>query len=157
MVADADAEVKMKKSILGVLIVLGLVLAGCTSAPTGNVVKNSKGGYIEIPVSEITNEMQKFAFNANGVNVKYIVVKDKNGVIRTAFDACDVCGGYKGYSQKGDDVVCNNCGRAFEIESLGTKNVRGGGCWPSFLDHKIESKNILISKSELQKGAFRFK
>ena len=100
--------------------------------------------------------MKKYSFDTNGVTVKYLVVKGLDGKIRTAFDACDVCGGDKGYRQEGNDVVCNNCGRHFDIGDLGTSNTAGGGCWPSFLTHTVEGDYILISKAELAAGVFRF-
>ena len=99
--------------------------------------------------------MKKYSYDANGINVVYFTVLGSDGAVRTAFDACDVCGGYKGYRQQGNDVVCNNCGRYFGIDDIGTKN-EPGGCWPSYLNHKIEGNYLLISKSEIEKGSFRF-
>ena len=86
----------------------------------------------------------------------HIIDEDPNGNIKTAFDACDVCGGAKGYAQVGDDVKCIKCGRFFNLEDLGTKN-KGGGCWPSHLNHRIEGGYILIDKFELAQGASMFK
>ncbi|MAG08463.1 hypothetical protein CMO89_03245 [Candidatus Woesearchaeota archaeon] len=100
--------------------------------------------------------MEKYSFDAGGVRVKYFVVKGTDGNVRTAFDACDVCGGSQGYSQRGSDVVCNKCSRNFKINALGSENL-GGGCWPSFLEHKIEGNNVLIKKSDIVAGAFRFR
>jgi len=141
----------MKKIII---LLLGLIiLAGCQA--TGNVVKETDNGYIEIPLSDASKVLTKYDYNAKGTNVKYFVVLGSDGEVKTAFDGCDVCGGHKGYSQRGSDVICNNCGKVFRIDDIGTKN-GPGGCWPSFLDHKIEGDTILISKTELAKGAFRF-
>jgi uncharacterized membrane protein len=142
----------MKKIIL---LILGLIiLAGCQA--TGNAVKDSNDGFIKIPLSDVSKVLIKYDYNANGIDVKYFIVLGSDGQVRTAFDACDVCGGKKGYMQRGTDVVCNNCGKVFRIDDIGTKN-GPGGCWPSFLDHKLEGDNILISKAELAKGAFRFR
>ncbi|MBD3203920.1 DUF2318 domain-containing protein, partial [Candidatus Woesearchaeota archaeon] len=90
-----------------------------------------------------------------GTMIKYFAVRAQDGNIRTAFDACDVCGGHKGYRQNGNDVICNNCGRNFRIESIGEKN-QGGGCWPSYLEHEIKNGNILIKKSDLESGRYMF-
>ena len=50
----------------------------------------------------------------DGVTIKYFVMKSSDGVIRAAFDACNVCWREgKGYTQKDDFMVCNNCGRRF--------------------------------------------
>lgn len=144
----------MKNLIMLLLIIIGIFLVGCSSTPTGGAVVDTEES-VKIPISEVSKKLDKYSFNAGGVNVNYFVVKGKDGKIRTAFDACDVCGGYKGYFQKGDDVVCNNCGRFFSIDEIGTKN-RPGGCWPSFLNHRIEEGYVVIDKAELARGAFRF-
>jgi len=134
-----------------------LFLTACTSSktPTGNAIVDSKDS-ISIPLSDLSDKVEFYEFDSNGIKVNYFVVKGSDGKPRTAFDACDVCGGYKGYSQRGKDVVCNNCGRVFKIDDIGSKN-GPGGCWPSFLDHEIEGDNILIKESELEKGVFRFR
>jgi uncharacterized membrane protein len=136
-----------------------LLSAGCSDAQdvTGSAVRvEDESSYVKIPVSQVTGNVQKHYFDADGTRVTYFTVLGSDGQVRTAFDACDVCGGRKGYRQQGTDVVCNNCGRAFDIDSLGTENI-GGGCWPSFLSHKIDDGNILISKEELARGAYRFR
>jgi uncharacterized membrane protein len=133
------------------MIILALFIAGCSAAGT------NPEDYVAIPLEDISTDMKVLTYDAAGVDVRYFAVIAGDGEVRTAFDACDVCGGRKGYRQQGDDVVCNNCGLAFDIDSLGTKNKPGGGCWPSYLSHKIENGNVLIEKKELEQGAFRFR
>ncbi|MBR9678876.1 MAG: DUF2318 domain-containing protein [Nanoarchaeota archaeon] len=139
-----------------------LLLSGCTNVTdktqvSGNIVNLANSfSEMKIPLSEITTQAKFYEYNANGKTVKFFAVKGSDGIIRTAFDACDVCGGYKGYRQEGTDMVCNNCGRHFSINSLGTKNLAGGGCWPTYLEHEIDSENIIIKESNLytMKGVF---
>jgi len=158
----------MKKIILGLLIVLSLlVLSGCSSdknSPYTNELKNTQiasntefsGDVFEISLDEVSNQLKKYDYTSSkGINVKFFAIKGSNGGVRTAFDACDVCGGYKGYRQEGGDIVCNNCGRHFDINGLGTQN-KGYGCWPSYLSHKIESGKVIINTAELEAGAYRF-
>mgnify|MGYP003963702253 CR=1 FL=1 len=161
LAGDAGVEDKMNNKIIyGIILLTIILVSGCTTSnptqkgnPTGNIISND--AFIKIPISEISETAKHYSFDVNGKEVKYFLVKGSNGEIRSAFDACDVCGGYKGYRQEGTDMVCNNCGRVFSIDSIGTEN-RGGGCWPSFLENKIEGDHILISESELANGAFRF-
>ena len=144
--------------VLGLILVAALFIFGC-----GNESSNSKepatttvsAGLVEIPLNSITDKVQKFDYNAKGVTVTYFAVKGSDGKVRTAFDACDVCGGNKGYEQQGTDIACINCGKVFKIDGLGTQN-KGYGCWPSFLSHKIEDDSIVISKEELNAGKHRF-
>jgi uncharacterized membrane protein len=146
----------MKKAlIIGTLTFLVLLIVGCSDNITGNAVADNKG-QITIPLSEVSTTAKFYTFNDKGININYFTVLGSDGKPRTAFDACDVCGGSKGYSQRGNDMVCNNCGRFFSIDDIGTKN-GPGGCWPSFLEHKIEGDNIIIKKSNLAKGASRFR
>ena len=150
----------MKKTNLGILLlILGLFITGCNSieSPTGEVVNEiNKNDFVSIPLSDVTTTMEKYSLEVGGIQVNYFTVLGSDGEVRTAFDACDICGGYKGYSQQGTDVVCNNCGKVFRIEDIGRLNTPGG-CWPSFLSHEIKEENVLINKAEIAKGAYRFK
>tara|TARA_Y100000310_G_scaffold238339_1_gene241712 strand:- start:58 stop:516 length:459 start_codon:yes stop_codon:yes gene_type:complete len=147
---------KMKKIMIYLVLVSTiLIVVGC-SGNSGSKNQNlAPGETIAIPLNTITSQVQKFDYDADGTIVTYFAVKGSDGEVRTAFDACDVCGGYKGYTQKGNDIECDNCGRVFSIDGLGTKN-KGYGCWPSYLSHDIKNGNVIISKKELAAGSHRF-
>ena len=103
-------------------------------------------GIITIPLSEISENAKWYEYN----NVRFFAVKDNDGVLRTALDACDVCYAFgKGYKQEGDYMICNNCGNRYPISGLGTENKSPGGCWPSYLPNIIAGDNIIIQKSDL--------
>ena len=133
---------------------MAVVLTACSSSPTGGAIAENDG-YVSIPLADLSTELTKHSYEVNGVEINYFVGLGSDGEIRTAFDACDVCGGEKGYYQRGDDLVCINCGRVFSIDSLGTSNL-GGGCWPSYLSHEIEGDYVLIPEAELIAGAYKF-
>lgn len=150
-------------------IFLALILFGCTSvatestsrsySDTSNFDSNASIGdindYVVIPLSDLYDQVKFMEYESNGVNIRYFVVLGSDGQPRTAFDACDVCGGSKGYEQLGDDIKCRNCGREFSIDGLGSKN-KGYGCWPSYLGHRIDEDNLLIKKSDIIGGRSRF-
>ncbi len=146
----------MRKEILIIvfLALLMLLIVGCGNNATGNFVADTSG-YVNIPLSDLSNKVQFYTYDDNGVKINYFAVLGSDEKPRTAFDACDVCGGYKGYEQQGRDIACRNCGRVFSIDGLGTKN-KGFGCWPSYLPHKVEGNNILIKASDLKAGRKRF-
>jgi uncharacterized membrane protein len=137
-----------------ILLLFLIIMAGCNSEAQTNPVSQDDGT-IKIPLSEITTEVQFYTYDDNGVNIRYFAVLGSDGKPRTAFDACDVCGGYKGYSQVGNDITCNNCGSVFSIDEIGTKNT-GYGCWPSYLPHSIEGDNLLIRVSDLKESRSKF-
>ena len=86
----------------------------------------------------------------DGVTIRYFILKSSDGVIRAAFDACDVCWPEnKGYFQKGDFMVCKNCGRRFP--SARVNEVRGG-CNPAPLNRKVENGNVIIRVSDILQG-----
>ncbi len=139
------------------LVLLFLLIAGCKNKITGNTVSDTDD-YIKILLSDLSNTAKFYSFNYNVVDIKYFVVLDSNGKPKTAFDACDVCyANKKGYRQQGNYMVCNNCGKTFSIDNLGTENKNPGGCWPGYLPNTIDGNNLIIKKSDLKKGVWRFK
>ena len=140
----------MRNEILLVgFLLLALVIAGCTTG------KAASENFVNIPLSDLSENVQFYSYEDRGVKINYFAVLGPDGKPRTAFDACDVCGGYKGYQQQGEDIRCRNCGRVFSIQGLGTKN-KGYGCWPSYLQHEVNGDNILIKISDITKGRHRF-
>ena len=112
---------------------------------------------IRIPVQELSGTANFYEEEINGVNVKFFAIKDTNGEIKTAFDACDVCyNSKKGYTQDGEYMVCNNCGNRYHVSGLGTENKRGGGCWPSYLESEVKDDYLEIKTSNLEKGRYKF-
>jgi len=133
---------------IGVVILLGIFLV--KPLLTGNVVE---GNLIKIPLSEISEKASFYEYGG----IKYFVVKASDSSIKTAFDACDVCyRSGKGYRQEGNDMICNNCGNYYPISGLGTENLAGGGCWPGYLPSEVERENLIIKKSDIEKGGYRF-
>ena len=150
-----------KKIITGAGIIL-IALMGFMffnkGSITGNVIAEpiDEGNSIKIPLSSISKNAHWFDYNSEGVNIKYFVVRDGDGNVKSAFDACDVC--YKtrkGYRQEGGDMICNNCGNHYPISGIGTANLRGG-CWPGYLQSSIQGDYLVISKQALEVGRYRF-
>ena len=85
------------------------------------------------------------------------MIKSADGVIRAAFDACDVCWpAGKGYYQEGDVMVCRNCGRKFASNLV---NEVQGGCNPAPLKRKVENGMLVLHPDDIRSGAgyFNFK
>lgn len=155
---DVEVRNKMKKKIIllisFVMVFVILLITGCGNNATGNIVADNE--HVKIPLSDLSEEVKFYTFGYGETSISYFAVLGSDGEVRTAFDACDVCGGSKGYEQKGNDITCRKCERVFSIDGLGTKN-KGYGCWPSYLPHKIVDGNILIKIDDIKDGVHRFK
>ena len=91
-----------------------------------------------------------FKYVHNDIAIKYFILKSSDGVVRAAFDACDVCWrAGKGYYQVEDFMVCRNCGRQFA--SVLVNEVKGG-CNPAPLNRSIEGDHLVIRISDILEG-----
>jgi len=111
-------------------------------------------GVVTIPTKKI-NDGNAHYFNVksdDGINVTFFTLKSKDGVIRAAIDACDVCyKSGKGYIQDGDYMVCTNCGRRFASNRI---NDVKGGCNPAPLNRKIVGDKLLISMADINENSW---
>jgi uncharacterized membrane protein len=100
-------------------------------------------------------KVKHFEFPAdNGITIKYFVLKSSDGVIRAAFDACDVCWpSGKGYFQEQDKMVCRNCGKRFASVKI---NEVKGGCNPAPLNRKIDGDKLVIQVADILEGKSYF-
>ncbi|MGD9186990.1 MAG: DUF2318 domain-containing protein [Desulfobacteraceae bacterium] len=117
-----------------------------------------RAGDIRYPVSMFADgKARHFDYAANGLTIRYFVLKSADGVIRAAFDACDVCWpAGKGYYQEGDEMVCRNCGRRFASVLI---NEVKGGCNPAPLHRTIQDDQLVIKIEDIVQGQtyFNFK
>ena len=91
-----------------------------------------------------------FEYRHNDITVRYFILKSSDGVIRAAFDACDVCWpAGKGYYQDDDTMVCRNCGRRFA--SVLVNEVKGG-CNPAPLTREVVGDKLVIHTSDIIEG-----
>jgi len=145
--------------IVGAPLILGIVYYYMTGTGTGTkeIAVSSQtmsGGLtsqVTYPASMFDDgNARHFQYSSNGVTIKYFILKSSDGVIRAAYDACDVCWpAGKGYYQSGDDMVCRNCGRKFASVLV---NVVQGGCNPAPLNRKVENGNVVIRINDILDG-----
>jgi uncharacterized membrane protein len=96
-----------------------------------------------------------YRFEGNSGPIDFFLVRSQDGVIRTAFDTCDVC--YrerKGYRQEGNDMVCNNCDQHFRTDLV---NVVKGGCNPAPLKRELVGESVVIAANDIELGIDYFK
>jgi uncharacterized membrane protein len=107
---------------------------------------------VTYPVKTFQNgKAQFYQYKTNdGITIKYFILKSSDGVIRAAFDACDVCWPEgKGYFQKDDYMVCKNCGRRFASDRV---NVITGGCNPGALKREVVGDKLVIQAKDILEG-----
>lgn len=148
---------KAKKKVAPVLVIVLLALAGVAAylvlSPSAAEMTPgvSPSGDIRIPVAEL-NGKAKFIDHrlSDNSRVRFFVLKTADGQYRAALDACDVCfKSKKGYSQDGDNMICNNCGLPFACAKIGEVS---GGCNPIGLPRTLEGDELVIKAQDLEKN-----
>ncbi len=115
----------------------------------------AQDGEIRLPLSTFDDYQARFyTYMYNGRPIEFFVVKSRDGVVRAAFNACDVCYQLrKGYHQEGDVMVCNNCGRRFPSSQI---NIERGGCNPAPLERTVRGEMLIIRVQDLLAGLVYF-
>lgn len=114
-------------------------------------------GKLEINLAEISDgEAHHFSVrSSNGTLVDFFTLKSRDGVVRAAMDACDICfRAGKGYTQEGDYMVCKNCGQKFASHKI---NEIKGGCNPAPLNRKIVGDKLVITMADIDANSWYFK
>jgi uncharacterized membrane protein len=117
----------------------------------------------EVTASEVSFPVQAFADGnaqyfqypiGNGVTVRFFILRSSDGIVRAAYDACDVCWREgKGYYQDGDFMVCRNCGQRFASVKV---NEIKGGCNPAPLNRTIVGDKLVIKIADIVQGSQYF-
>lgn len=150
----------MRYTILSMMAVLILGSTLIHSVNEGNAAFNifsshqkvkSVDGKIQISLTEVNDGKAHYYQYKNGSSiVKFFIVKSSDGIIRAAFDACDVCfPAKKGYKQDGDFMICKNCGRRFHSSRI---NVVEGGCNPAPLNREVVGNQLIIKVDDVMPG-----
>jgi uncharacterized membrane protein len=135
------------------IAVLMLMVTSCgkDSNSLYEKVELTSEGTVEFPVSLFDNgQARHYVYEKDDFFVRFFVLNSSDGIIRTAFDTCDVCWrSNKGYVQQDDYMICQNCGLKFKSTKI---NEIRGGCNPSPLDSKIDNGKVIIKESDLLAG-----
>lgn len=111
----------------------------------------SDSGVVRIPISEVSDSnLHIYSVDANGTNVRFMVIRKPNGNWGTALDACLICG-TAGYRQEGSNVICRNCASAIYIPTIG----EAGGCNPVGVPSHAENGSLVIDIASLAEARSR--
>lgn len=157
-----------KRSNLPLIIAAAVIVCAAAAAVTlnlggGNSVGSEAqtiqaGDSLVIPVSEITETARFYPLEVDGTEMEVLAVRASDGSVRTAFNTCQSCftSGRGYYVQKGDDLVCQNCGFHFTPDQV---EIQSGGCnpWPIFsMDKTVTEESIEISYDFLSESSSIF-
>jgi uncharacterized membrane protein len=170
-----EAERRKKQDMygfIGLIAIVGIIVIGYFAFTMGDGGKTLDGGnvntlasnevqvvpgtdQVQIPMSDVNDGKAHYYFyKVGGTEVDFFVLKSSDGIVRAAFDACDVCfNERKGYTQKGDVMECNNCGQQFASVKI---NEEKGGCNPAPLDRTVDGDNLVIKSGDLNSGTKYF-
>lgn len=119
-------------------------------------VQAGQDGKLRFTAADFADGKARFyRFEGDLGPIDFFLVRSQDGVIRTAFDTCDVC--YrerKGYRQEGNDMVCNNCNQHFRTDLV---NVVKGGCNPAPLQREQVGETVVITANDIEHGIGYFK
>ncbi len=132
------------------VLLLSLLLA----APSFAQASLTPSGDLKIQKKGIGSQAVFFPYKAGNVAMEVFAVKAPDGTIRTALNTCQVCysSGRGFYTQKGDLLVCNNCGNLFRVSQV---ELVKGGCNPVPItkEWKTEdAQSIVISREFLEQA-----
>ena len=139
-------------TVVALLVGVGAVFAlNIPGLGKGEKIKPVNGA-VTIPIAKVSDgEAHFFRYDDGGKDIGFFVVKGSDGVLHTAFDACDVCfREKKGYVQQGEFMICKNCNRKFAVVRIGPHAI--GGCNPSYLPAQQSGSNVVISVNDLRSG-----
>ena len=116
------------------------------------MVVEEAGSVIRFALSDFSDGTARYyTYMYEGQPIEIFLLESQDGVVRAAFNACDVCYGAKrGYTQSGNVMVCVNCGRQFAANRI---NVEQGGCNPAPLERRIEGEYLVIDVDSIVRGA----
>ena len=135
--------------------VLAVVLGVSPASTSGGKFVQASNGKVSIPVADVHDgKAHYYSYDADGKTVDFFLLQSKDGKIRAALDACDVCyKSLKGYRQEGDFMVCNNCNQKFASDQI---NVVKGGCNPAPLTREVVNGQVVLLEHELRSGLAYF-
>jgi uncharacterized membrane protein len=152
-----------RKPLFAGLAILALLAGGVswyfsanTSSPLNPTTSaRVSGDVVSLPSAAFDDGRAHYFEHKHGsITIRYFVVKSADGVLRAAFDACDVCWpAGKGYAQDGEFMVCRNCGQRFHSTKV---NEVKGGCNPAPLERRMENGMLLIRVSDILEGKTYF-
>jgi uncharacterized membrane protein len=137
-----------------VAIGIAAVYVDRTLAPQCTEVKGQQT--VNLPLAELgRGTARTFCYrDSSGEVIRFIIARDSDGTIHSAFDACRGCFEYdQGYRLTGAEMVCRFCGLRYPLKEMGSGIA---SCVPLRLPHLTLSDGVQIKVADLEAGRWLF-
>jgi len=143
----------MRSLLLGAIFVCMSISLGNAFFWSSDDPENvrAENGTVTLDTSKIgKGEMKRYRYQEGGNTVVFLLLRDNQGVLRAAMDACEVCWhAEKGYGMKKGFLACINCGMEFALNRIGQLR---GGCNPYPFSFTHENEQFSVATQELMTG-----
>jgi uncharacterized membrane protein len=144
----------MKKPIMILLLTVVVIGSGFAQDTLNQRKPVTTDRDLVIQIADITENTLFFPVVIDGMQMEVLAVKTPDGMIRTAFNTCQVCyASGRGYFVQQETVlICQNCGRRYRMNQV---ERQAGGCNPVPIfpaDKTVTASTITISREYLQKA-----
>lgn len=135
---------------LAVAVVVGLSVWG-EPEPVRLPTVQAEGGHVRIPVSAVSDGHAHFYAYEGSRSLRFFVLRGSDGVLRTAFNTCDVCfRSRNGFRHVGDTMVCDKTDQRLPSRLLDQPQE---GCNPVPLESAVEEGVLVVRTADLETGA----
>ena len=153
---EKKSRLPLLAAVIGAVLIIAAAVfyanqGGQVQTATAAAPSVADSTFVAFPVGLFEDgKARHFEHKDGKLTVRYFILKSSDGVLRAAFDACDVCWpAGKGYYQEGDNMVCRNCGRRFA--SVRVNEVKGG-CNPAPLNRSVQNGKLVIQVKDILEG-----
>ncbi|MCL1940049.1 MAG: DUF2318 domain-containing protein [Desulfovibrionaceae bacterium] len=112
----------------------------------------AKDGLVTLDTSTLsTGQAKHYQYREGNTRIRFFLLKDHQGAVRAALNACDVCWKEgKGYVLSDGNMLCVNCGMKFALNRIGLVK---GGCNPHPIAFSLDGATFTVAVDELLSGA----
>ncbi len=142
------------------IIVIIVIPSNKTSKTTNNASRVidayvNEDGNVEINFDDLDTSNATFInYKLNDTTIELAAIINVQGNVDVAFNTCQVCNGSPRayFIQQNDQLICQNCGNAFSLSSIGSMTY---GCNPMTIDTSDltkEDAKVIISQKFLNQN-----
>jgi len=141
-------------ALLAALAVLGVLIINSKSRPVCTLLHGANS--LDISLDGLARgDVRAFCYDGPaGRKLRFLLARDSDGNIHTAFDACRRCYKYHdGYTWSHGYLICRWCGNRYRIKNI---SVGKASCAPVPLPSKVHGNEVTIKVKDVDAGKWLF-